>query len=222
MEAVLSVGFVLLGEMSLEDDEGSLDKDLIEMGLSSANGISGTSPTRNGLEQAPIEIWSVDEESGTRVGFSCTDDQSTNIFYASPALSCEDFNKGISSRRSGSRVNASGLLGAAAERSTKGAITALLDLAEACAACKITLGLNTEYAGCSEFVCSLLYLGFQVVPVRPSPLGEISLLLELDMAWPSQDYNAEASDRIYTGTSDCSTSAWEQGGLESEFSESNN
>ena len=85
----------------------------------------------------------------------------------------------------------------------KGAIATLLDVAEALNSRKITLGLSPEHAGCAELVCSLLYLGFQVMPSHKSPLVNTALLLDFDIGWPSQG----GSGGIWTGTSDCSTSA---------------
>jgi hypothetical protein len=98
------------------------------------------------------------------------------------------------------------LQGAAAERSTKGAITTLFDVAEACSARKIALGLGPETAACAELVCSLLYLGFQVAPSTKSKLQNVVLLLDFDMAISSHPGGHSTSDQ-HTGTSDCSTSA---------------
>ncbi|CAK0838169.1 unnamed protein product [Prorocentrum cordatum] len=99
------------------------------------------------------------------------------------------------------------------ERATKGAITTLLDVAEGCRARKITIGLGPEDAGSAELVCSLLYLGFQVVPSRKSPLVDTALLLDFDIGWPSLPGAPFSSENDYTctATSECSTSAEEDG-----------
>merc|ERR1719262_414253 len=95
------------------------------------------------------------------------------------------------------------------ERPTKSAITSLLDIADACRARKLTIGLGVEHAGSADFLCSLLYLGFQVVPSRKSPLTDCALLLDLDIGWPSSGDYFSSTDGHATGTatSDCATSA---------------
>lgn len=142
---------------------------------------------------SPIEFWSVDEDAGSKMCFVGTHDTAKGVFYAKPAGGAGSEGEGVEE-------------GAAAERSMKGAITTLFDVAEACNAKKITLGLSAEYAGCAEFLCSLLYLGFQVVPSRKSPLTDCALLLDLDIGWPSNGH-AGPSSSDFTRTSDCSTSA---------------
>jgi hypothetical protein len=87
----------------------------------------------------------------------------------------------------------------------KGAIMALLDVAEACNSKTITLGLSPEHARCAEFVRSLLFLGFQVVPSRKSPLVNTALLLEYDINVDSPA--ASDGEDWCAGASDCSTSA---------------
>jgi hypothetical protein len=112
------------------------------------------------------------------------------------------------------------------ERPTKSAITSLLDIADACRAKKLTIGLGLEHTGSQEFLCSLLYLGFQVVPSRKSPLTDCALLLDLEIGWPAADAHLSLSSTdgqgTCTGTSDCSTSAAEDhhdgGIIESELS----
>lgn len=95
-------------------------------------------------------------------------------------------------------------------------MTALLDVAEACHARKITLGLSAEHAATADSVCTLLYLGFQVAPPRKSPLVDCALTLDLDLAGPAL---GDPSDHTATGTSDCSTSACEDtGASDSDFS----
>jgi len=133
-----------------------------------------------------VRLWSIDEDTKGAAGFLCIHDISKNILYAK--LQMDD--------------------GASDEdgEATKGAITALLDVAEACNSRKISLGLAPEQAGDAELICSLLYLGFQVAPSRKSPLMGTALLLDFDMGWPGGGL-PYPSDHTCTGTSDCSTSA---------------
>lgn len=145
----------------------------------------------------PAELWSRDNDLGGAVGFQCLQDVQRSIFYARLLLRSEDGN----SIHDGS--------GAVAGRSMKAAITTLLDVAEAFNSRKIMLGLGPEDARCAEFVCSLLYLGFQVVPARKAPLTDIALLLEFDIGWPSAS-GPSSSDNPYTGTSNCSTNDEEE------------
>lgn len=145
-----------------------------------------------------VEITSYDEEARSRAGFSCMHDVMRRVFYGRPM------------------VQTSPCHYLDAERSTKGAITALLDVAEAHGARKITLGLGTEHAGRAEFVCALLYLGFQVAPARRSPWIDNALLLDLDMGWDANNPYTGTG----TGTSGCSTSDQaDMTGLESMDSE---
>lgn len=162
----------------------------------------------------PVELWSCDKVTSSNVGFHCQNNFIKGSFYAKLAL-----DEGGASRM---------LEGKGAERSTKGAITTLLDVAEALNSRKITLGLDAEQAGCTEFVCSLLYLGFQVVPLRKTPplLSETAaLLLDMELAWPAATAGLGSSDGRYTtdhtftGTSDCSTED-QDNGLESDCPES--
>lgn len=94
------------------------------------------------------------------------------------------------------------------ERSMKGAINTLFDVAEVCNSQKIMLGLCQEDAGCEEFVCSFLQLGFQVVPPCEAPFIDAALLLDFDLGWPS--HSGLQSDYACTADSDCSTSADEE------------
>jgi len=125
----------------------------------------------------------------------CVHDVTKNVFYAKLQFSNGD-------------VDEDG-------EAIKGAITTLLDVAEACNSRKITLGLEAEHAGLAELVCSLLYLGFQVVPSRKSPLANIALLLDLDLGLPAVGGHV-SSDYSRTGTSECSTSAEDEGLFDSE------
>jgi len=130
-------------------------------------------------------MWSRDEDTNGAAGFQCVHDVSKNIFHAKLqiAVGTEDDE---------------------CEEATKGAITTLLDVAEACNSRKISLGLAPQQAGEAELICSLLYLGFQVAPSRKSPLEGTALLLDFDMGWPGGPH---PSDYTCTGTSACSTSA---------------
>jgi len=141
-----------------------------------------------------MRLWSRDIDTGSRMGFACLSDRRKGIFYAKPAVGAEEDDDDGLPRESG------------ADRATKAAITALLDLAESCNARRITLGLGAEHAGHAEFVCALLYLGFQVVQARKSHFVNVALLLDLDIAWPSRNPWPSSSDHTCTGTSNCSTS----------------
>lgn len=162
----------------------------------------------------PVQIWSSDEATGVKVGFMCSRDITKGIFYAKLEL-------GAISELEPEALAPEGAL---SDRSTKGAITTLLDVAEACGSRKITMGLGAEHAACAEFICSLLYLGFQVVPSRKSPLGHSALLLDLDIGYPAPGGMSSSevlTDHTFTGTSDCSTSAQEDNGLpDSDFHDS--
>lgn len=137
-----------------------------------------------------LDLWSIDEETQCKVGFSGAHDISRGVLYMKINFdgSCDncDF-QGV-------------------ERPTKSAITSLLDIADSCHARKLTIGLGVEHAGSVNFVCSLLYLGFQVVPSRKSPLIGCALLLDLDIGMPSDGFTS-TDHGTCTGTSDCSTAA---------------
>lgn len=156
-------------------------------------------PTRRDL--ARWELWSSDEGTGTGVGFKCVHDIRKRVFYAKFEAKLGDPNS----------ENTTVAHGEDSERATKGAITTLLDVSEACRSRKITIGLGPEDAGSAELVCSLLYLGFQVVPSRKSPLEDAVLLLDFDIGLPSLSGGPFSSDyNTCTATSDCSTSAEEE------------
>jgi hypothetical protein len=147
--------------------------------------------------EVPIKLWSSDKKASDRgVGFDCIHDTAKGIFYATLETKSEGESVGDPSVI---------LRGASAERSTKGAITTLIDVAEACGAHKIALGLGPETAACAEFVCSLLFLGFQVSPSAKSKLQHIALLLDFDMAVSSY-HQGHSTDHTYVAYSDdCST-----------------
>jgi len=141
-----------------------------------------------------VQVWSIDEDTNNAAGFFCIHDTCKNVMHAKLQIaSGADDDDG---------------------EATKGAITTLLDVAEACSARKISLGLAAEEAGDAELICSLLYLGFQVAPSRKSPLVGAALLLDFDLGWPGD--MLQPSDHTCTGTSECSTSMEEDDALESE------
>lgn len=183
-------------------DEGADDKDgcLCPPPFAALAGGGGiqTTPMQLGSCAVQVQLWSIDEATKSGAGFQCVHDPVRNIFYAK--LEIAD--------------------GANDEdgEATKAAITALLDVAEACNSRKITVGLAPEEAGCADLVCSLLYLGFQVVPSRKSPLVYTALLLDFDMGWPAG--GVLPSDHTCTGTSECSTSAEDDAVLDAKALES--
>lgn len=192
-------------------DEGGDDEDGSRgppsHALACEGGPSTSTQRRTGSHQhwssreVPIKLWSSDKKaSGHGVGFDCVHDMSKGIFYAKLETKSEGDSTG-----GGDSVAI--LQGTSAERSTKGAITTLFDVAEACSARKIALGLGPETAACAELVCSLLYLGFQVAPSTKSKLQNVALLLDFDMAISSHPGGHSTSDHTHTATSDCSTSA---------------
>jgi len=148
----------------------------------------------------PIELNCKDEETGINVAFTGMHNVASGVLYAKPSF-----------RDGTAEPDNIAQLAASAERPTKGAITALLDVAEACGTRKITLGLCHELAATPDFVCSLLYLGFRVVPPRKCPLRHVALLLDLPLQQTSGAgrFATSSSDHTYTATSDCSTSAEE-------------
>lgn len=159
-------------------------------------------PMQLGHRAVPIKLYSYDKDSGCKVGFACSYDLLPRVFYA----------KLVSH---GTEVESDSVN---EERSMKGAITTLLDVAEACSARKIQLGLSPELAACADLICSFLYLGFQVIPSRKFPWDGMALLLELEMCWPVAG-NGGISDQTCTATSQCSTSAEDIGDNQSESRE---
>lgn len=132
------------------------------------------------------ELWSRDEATGAEVGFVCVHDLLKGVFYAKLT------------QRSSEPLDED------AQRVTKGAITTLLDVSEASRSRKISLGLDPVLTGNTELICSLLYLGFQVVPPRKYPLADVALILDLDLGFQGHEWS-HTSDNTCTGTSDCST-----------------
>jgi len=134
------------------------------------------------------ELWSRDEDTGAEVGFVCVHDLLKGVFYAK-----------LTQRSSAT-------LDEDAQRVTKGAITTLLDVSEASRSRKISLGLDPVLTGNTELICSLLYLGFQVVPPRKFPLADVALILDLDLGLQGPEWShTSGTENTYTGTSDCST-----------------
>jgi len=132
------------------------------------------------------ELWSRDEDNDAEVGFVCLHDLMKSVFFAK-----------LTQRTSSTRPED-------AQRVTKGAITTLLDVSEASRSRKISLGLDPVLTGNTELICSLLYLGFQVVPPRKYPLADVALILDLDLGLQGPEWS-HTSDNTFTGTSDCST-----------------
>jgi len=186
-EALAVAGFAAASSGELEDNIDAESGDWQPIG--------GRLALTRGGQRASMRLWSRDVDTGSRMGFACLSDQRKGIFYAKPAVGADTEGDDGLPRGSGS------------DRATKAAITALLDIAESCNARRITLGLGAEHAIHAEFICALLYLGFQVVPTRRCHFVNVALLLELDIAWPSQNPWPSSTDHTCTGTSNCSTSA---------------
>lgn len=181
-------GFVPTGEM-LEEGDDDKDGSLGPPPRAPARGGGVPELTRLQLGPGwvPMRLWSSDEENQCGAGFLCAQDLARRVLYAKlETAGTDDFEEDA--------------------EVTKSAITTLLDMAEACNSRKITLGLGAEHAASAELICSLLYLGFQVVPSRKSPLVETALLLDFDMGVPDV-YGHLSSDNPCTATSECSTSA---------------
>jgi hypothetical protein len=174
LEALHDVGFSVSEESV---DEGD-DEDGHRWG--------DRAPEPKGLEHfgqaVALELESSDQDSGGRFTFSCAYDGASGVFYASPKAQL-----GIDVDQSSQH------------RATKGAVGALIDVAEAFQAQKITLGLATEHANCAGFVRALLYLGFSVAASsRKCAFTGNALVLEFFLAWPAEDEE--------DGMSECSTS----------------
>jgi hypothetical protein len=180
-----------------DDEDGSLDPPPPASTLACGGGYHTTNH-QLGVEAVPIKLWSREEDPRSGVGFTCAHDVANATLFAK-----------LESKESGD----DDALSSATERSMKGAIATLLDVAEALNSRKITLGLSPDHAGCTELVCSLLYLGFQVIPASKSPLVNTALLLDFDIGFPT---GGPFSSGLCTGTSDCSTSADDDGLLDSE------
>jgi len=194
-EALQEAGFAVSGEGEGADDEdGSLCPP--PCALARGGGLHGSRLQLPDQGVAPIELMSFErDDESTAVGFVCVREVAKKSLFASLVASES---------------------GEPGGRSTKSAITGLLDLAEACVASKIVVGLGSEHAGCANLVCTLLYLGFQVVPPRKCPLADAALLLEFDIGPPAR-MQYLSSDQTCSGTSDCSTSAEDSGGHPSEL-----
>lgn len=201
-EALRVAGFIPCGEMpedGADDEDGILCPPPDGSPWPSGGGIQTTfSQSLLGSAAFPFKLWSTDEATGSSVGFVCALDVMKGVFYAKFKAEVGDPDT---------------------ERSMKGAINTLFDIAEVCNSRKITLGLCPEYAGCGDFVCSLLYLGFEVVPSSCEHLlFNAALLLDFDIGWPQAGFQ---SDYTCAATSDCSTSADEDDYQEWSDSDSN-
>lgn len=174
LDALHDVGFAVPEE---SPDEGD-DKD----GHSQSDPPSCTGLEGLGQQAVTLELESSDYDSGARFIFSCAYDRATSVFYASPKAQV-----GID------------LEGSSQHRATKGAVGALIDVAEAFQAQQITLALACQHANSAGFVRALLYLGFSVAPSkRKSVLSGSALVLEYFFSWVPE----EEED----GMSTCSTS----------------
>lgn len=198
-EALKAAGFSpCSGETPEEGDDDQDGSIRPPLRASARGGGDQTLRLRLRPDVVPLSLWSCDKDTDSASGFLCCLDLSRSIMFAEL-----DSIVGEGSYQECGAI--------------KAAITALLDTAEACNAQKILLGLCDEYAGCAELVCELLYLGFQVVPTRKTPLVNAVLLLELEMglpvlfAGPGIQHHSN-SDNTCTGTSECSTSAEDTGG----------
>lgn len=200
-EPLCTAGFVPTGE-ALSDEGGDEDGSIGPPPCANLVRGGGHPLLHLGDRAPPISLWTSDGDAGGGVGFVCAYAVMKGIFYAQMAVE-----GGI-----GYSDEAQATQKAVAEQSMKGAITTLLDVAEALSAQKIVLGLSQAHASCAELVCSLLYLGFEVAPSRKSPLVGAALQLDLEIGWPSRAPPL-SSEHTCTGTSDCSTSA-EDGELE--------
>lgn len=178
-------GFVPGGEKLEEGGDDDQDGSLGPPPRAAARG-GGLSPVLQfGPGWVPMKLWSHDEDTQSGAGFLCVHHVTRNVFYAKLEPIEGDDEDG---------------------EATKATIGALLDVAEACAARKISLGLSPEHSGCAELLCSLLYIGFQVVAARKFPLPDTALWLEFEIG-PPPPGRFFASDNTCTETSECSTSA---------------
>jgi hypothetical protein len=173
LEALHDVGFSASEESA---DEGDDEDGHIRGGPPGSAGLEGRSQ-----KAVALELESSDQDSGGRFTFSCAYNGATGVFYASPkAQEGVDFE------------------GSSQHRAMKGAVGALVDVAEAFQAQKITLALASQHANCAGFVRALLYLGFSVAPSqRKCILSGSALVLEFFLSWAPEDEE--------DGMSDCST-----------------
>lgn len=173
---VCSGGFTPGGDIGYEeadDEDGSIGAP------PSASWSAGGGAILTSQSEAPKEVWSSENHMGSGIGFLCKCDIMKGVLFAKLALKESDMeNK---------------------ERALKVAVTKLFDIAEARRFRRITIGLAPEHMGNPEFVCSLLYLGFQVIPARKTPFMNIGLMLDFNTGYTLDD--------AFTGTSECSTSA---------------
>lgn len=160
LQALRDVGFALSEESpnDADDEDGSRGE---------PSGVRLAAP-RLGAGAQILSLESSDKDSCGRVGFSCVYDSAENAFYACPKAD-------LGSPVAGGRV-------------VKGAVSALIDIAEACQAHKIALGLGAQHANDTGFIRTLLYLGFSVAPCqRKCVFADSTLVLEFFIVWPPQD-----------------------------------
>jgi hypothetical protein len=190
-------GFTPCGEMSEEgadDGDGSICPPPRASSVRGGGG-DNTALLRLRSNMVHVDLKSTDEDTKACAAFQCVLDTSKAVLHSKL-----EFNVGGVDEEDSEEDND--------EEIIKLAITNLLDVAEACRARKITLGLSPTHTGFSNLVCSLLYLGFRVVPLRKTPLTDVALLLDFDMGLPSPGSGVIShSDHTCTATSECSTSA---------------
>lgn len=192
VEVLREAGFVLKEEGGADDEDGSIGPPP----CASAHGGGVQSiPMQFGNRAAPIEIWS--QVSGAWAGFAWVYDEGQQILYAKLLKSQEeDYD-------------------ASSKHVLRASISTLLDVAEACYAQKVTLGLGTEHSGADSLVFSLLDFGFQVAPPRKTPFKHLAYLLDFEQTEVVPEGLPEKASensgvRISGGKSDCSTYAEEE------------
>lgn len=181
-EALREAGFTPCAEVmgDADDEDGNLHSSLRE-------NVRGGGFLENHSQTIHSELWSRDQDTGAEVGFVCVHNLAKGVFYAKLT------------QGTGHGLNED------AQRVTKGAISTLLDVSEASRSRKISLGLDPELTLNHELICSLLYLGFQIVPPRKYPIDGVALILDLDLSVQGQAWSNTSGNDTFTGTSDCST-----------------
>eukprot|EP00928_Gymnodinium_smaydae_P038672 TRINITY_DN26624_c0_g1_i1.p1 TRINITY_DN26624_c0_g1~~TRINITY_DN26624_c0_g1_i1.p1 ORF type:complete len:222 (-),score=27.25 TRINITY_DN26624_c0_g1_i1:66-731(-) len=175
-------GFVPCGECLSEEPDDEDASPYPPPFAATAVGGGGRSATWLAAPSSiPMKLWCAEDGSG--VGFDCRFEVAKRVLYA--------------------KLTRQAVVG---ERCLKGALKSLLDVAEASAARKITIGLGPDIAAQPDYICSFLYVGFQVTHPRKSPLTDVALMLDFFTGLPAGGL-ASSSDQGFTGTSECSTSA---------------
>lgn len=165
LEALQDVGFALSSEPpdDADDEDGCRGTGSEKPGL-------GLDVPRLGPCAILLELQSSDEDSCGQIGFSCAFDGADGIFYACP------------------KTSPSSITDAAGGRVIKCAVSALMDVAEACDAKKLALGLGGEHANCTGFIRALLYLGFSVAPCQQKCVfADSTLVLEFITSAPQDE-----------------------------------